>query len=661
MIPSIIFQTQYHKFYPEGYQAKDSIEQDRIDKSNKFYRCNSNYNVMNYLHDHGVDNIPLEQIEELESLNPASNNITQKNYIDYLENRGGSTGLFDRDGDITKEKFKLIQDEMKTTHSTIWTAVLSFTPEYSDKYIRNKKQAFDTISNTIDKFFLDAGFNPQNMGWTCAYHTNTDNRHCHIVFWEKEPLGADKYGNPKWHNFKLDKRAINNYKYTVANYHQAQDYSYFSLRDEARGELKSIFNNTKNIDYIKRLNNDLGHLNSKQYARQNNKTKDILKSALNYFIENDKGREIIDEITGEIKFKPGLKEITKQYFDALENTQLQIISNYAELKIQMPKSASEFASSRIDEYYNRMCNEILKHIFEFRQTEKNLSDKNDFTKNLESALADLNKVTFKTDFKNNEDAYKSICYKGYKHNKFKQELKDKLITRTFNSKEEKEEAYKQAYDEINPADYKSLESERDILNKYGLNFIVTRTNEIPFKTNTQSGVIKGDYNQYTFINNKGDYLTYNLSLNPSIQVRGITSIFHSLGLNDNKIINLCDDLNQNGLLFNLITKSGNYNLDAIGNSVTTNSKIYKNDSNKQIREQANLYESNNHKAERIFGSILAALGGEQNDMFEEMARFEKYWKEKHPTDELLNEKGEPEEIDALILKKKKKKSQMELS
>ena len=145
-------------------------------------------------------------------------------------------------------------------------------------------------------------------------------------------------------------------------------------------------------------------------------------------------------------------------------------------------------------------------------------------------------------------------------------------------------------------------------------------------------------------------------MNPSIQVRGITSIFHSLGLNDNKIINLCDDLNQNGLLFNLITKSGNYNLDAIGNSVTANSKIYKNDSNKQIREQANLYESNNQKAERIFGSLLGSLAGEQNDMLEEMARFEKYWKEKHPKDELLNEKGEPEEIDTLLHKKKKKKS-----
>ena len=664
MLPSIIFQTQYCKYYPKDYIAKNPQEQARIDKSNNFYRCNSQYNICSYLNDHGTDNIPLDEVKKLESIldeNGKLQNI-DKNYINYLENRGGSTGLFDKDGDVSKEKFKEYTEKLKTTHSTIWSGVVSFTPEYSSQYVNNKEQAYKTIKNTIDKFFLEAGFKPENMEWTGVYHTNTDNRHIHLLWWEKEPIKVASDGSKKWHNFKLSKDAINNYKYLIADYHQATDYSYFQLREEARNELKSIFQNTEHIDFIKNLNINLGKLTSKQYARQNNKTKDILQTALRTLIEMDKSHEEINQETGEIIQHKGLREITKEYFDALHNTQSQIINNYTEVNVPMPKSASEFASSRIDEYYNRMCNEILKGIFEYRQNEKNLAAKDEVNESLAERLKYLQSLDLKLDLKSNSEAYKSICFKGYKHNHKQQELKDKLITTKFETKEEREEAFLQAYDIINLKDYPSLEDDRAILNKYGLDFVVNRTNEIPFKSNTQSGIIKGDYNQYTFINKEGYYETYNLNLNPSIQPKGIAQVFKKLGLDDNKIINLCDELNQDGLAFNLITKTGNYNLDAIGNSSIKGIKVYDNKDNpEKIRKQANLFESNNKKAGRIFGDILGALGGEQNDMLEELARFEKYWKEKHSKEELLNEKGEPEEIDSLLNKKKKKKSQMEMA
>ena len=45
-----------------------------------------------------------------------------------------------------------------------------------------------------------------------------------------------------------------------------------------------------------------------------------------------------------------------------------------------------------------------------------------------------------------------------------------------------------------------MEKDRLILNQYGINYIVNNTNEIAFKSDTKSGVIKGNYNQYTFIN-----------------------------------------------------------------------------------------------------------------------------------------------------------------
>lgn len=664
MIPAIVFNLNYQKYYPENYKAKDENEQKRITKSNKFYRCHSDYNIVTYSNDHGVDNIPLDTIEEMESILDDKGNlkIIDKNYIDYMQNRGGSTGLFDKDGSIDKSQFKEYQEKLRTTHSTIWNGILSFTPEYSDIYCRNKKEAYNTIKNTIDNFFLEAGLTPENMEWFSAYHTNTDNRHIHIIFFEKEPLELNSKGQPKWHNYKLPKNVICNYKYKIANYHHAVDYGYFALRDTARMELKTYLNKSENQDYIINLSKDLGLLTSKQYARQTNETKSKLKNALEQLIEMDSSHEETNLETGEVLIKPGLKEITDRYFKSLHKTQLQIINNYNEVNVKMSDNAKKFESNRITEYYNRMCNELLKCIFEFRQTEKNLSDDKNFTKDLESALNDLKGIDLKTDFKTNEEAYKSICYKGYKHNKKKIELKKELILARFESKEEKIKAYNKAYDVINPKEYPSMEKDRLILNQYGINYIVNNTNEIAFKSDTKSGVIKGDYNQYTFINAKGDYETFNLNLNPSIQVKGITSIFHKLGLNDNKIINLCDSLDQNGLLFNLITKTGIYDLDEIGNRAIAGKKIYsKNNNPEAIRKQANIYESNNQKASRLFGSLLTTIAGEQNDMLEELARFEKYWQEKHSKDELLNEKGEPEELDSLLTKKKKKKSLMELS
>ena len=70
--------------------------------------------------------------------------------------------------------------------------VISFEEGYGKRNVYDWIQAKDLLSKTLPAFFRSVGLDPDNMIWYAGLHTNTDNRHIHLSFFEKEPRVYDK-------------------------------------------------------------------------------------------------------------------------------------------------------------------------------------------------------------------------------------------------------------------------------------------------------------------------------------------------------------------------------------------------------------------------------------------------------------------------------------
>lgn len=109
-------------------------------------------------------------------------------YLDYAGDEMKSSGLFNADGAITKAEKKRLREKLRKTESCIWDLVISFATEYGDKNMTNADQAQKLLSKVLPKFFKNAGLHPENIVWYAGLHTNTDNRHVHISFFEDKPM-----------------------------------------------------------------------------------------------------------------------------------------------------------------------------------------------------------------------------------------------------------------------------------------------------------------------------------------------------------------------------------------------------------------------------------------------------------------------------------------
>jgi hypothetical protein len=70
--------------------------------------------------------------------------------------------------------------------------VVSFEEGYGKRNVYDWIQAKDLLSKTLPAFFRSVGLDPDNVVWYAGLHTNTDNRHIHLSFFEKEPRVYDK-------------------------------------------------------------------------------------------------------------------------------------------------------------------------------------------------------------------------------------------------------------------------------------------------------------------------------------------------------------------------------------------------------------------------------------------------------------------------------------
>jgi hypothetical protein len=115
-----------------------------------------------------------------------------RDYMAYAGNPEKSSGVFGKDGLLSPEDKKALRKELRETKSCIWDAVISFKSDYGKKNVVDWKNAHELLKKTLPAFFKSVGLDPDKTTWYAGLHTNTDNRHIHLSFFQEEPSVYDK-------------------------------------------------------------------------------------------------------------------------------------------------------------------------------------------------------------------------------------------------------------------------------------------------------------------------------------------------------------------------------------------------------------------------------------------------------------------------------------
>ena len=186
---NIIVKLQY-------YQTKDHYtDNPEMLTHRNFVSCQDSYSYLNYVHTGASENV-------------------SSDYEQYIANKEKSFGAFNQDGLLNDEQKLDLRHQLQTTQSVIWDMIISFREDFGDKYCRDYDQAYKFLKKELPKFLNKAGLYSDNIVWYAGLHENTENKHIHISFFEKEPLYFDNGGKLKYHSGTISKQLLIDTKFT---------------------------------------------------------------------------------------------------------------------------------------------------------------------------------------------------------------------------------------------------------------------------------------------------------------------------------------------------------------------------------------------------------------------------------------------------------------
>lgn len=142
-----------------------------------------------------------------------------RDYIDYAGNEEKSSGLFWQNGMLSDADKKELRKKLRSTKSCIWDLVVSFEEDYGKRNLKTTDDAMEMLKANLPELFKGMNLDPENVVWAAGMHTNTQHRHCHIFFFEKEPTFYDrKTKGRKYRRGKVPVKAIDGFKMSIEKY-----------------------------------------------------------------------------------------------------------------------------------------------------------------------------------------------------------------------------------------------------------------------------------------------------------------------------------------------------------------------------------------------------------------------------------------------------------
>lgn len=336
--PHVIFRLEYVA------PTTASSSEDQIKRRN-FYTANAEFDALDYFsRKNAAEKHTLETSANVQKIIDRTD-MDSKDIINYASKRPGATGFFDANGDLDKADVSNLRSKLKSTKSTVWSSIISFTQEYGLMNCNNAEKAQKMLSRTVDNFFDSAGLDPKNITWCSAYHMNTDNPHLHLIFFENEPTTLDKRGASKHHSYKLPSSSFDVFKSAIAYEFKENKFEYHSLRDSIRKSVIHDFKKDSSYNEIKLLKETLPS-DVRQFARLENQHKDLIrKFCFKTLNANQETKGVYDT-----------------YIRELNKEQISLVNLHKNSNIEPPANIINFASSRIDDLHSRLFNATLKEV-----------------------------------------------------------------------------------------------------------------------------------------------------------------------------------------------------------------------------------------------------------------------------------------------------------
>ena len=286
-------------------------------------------------------------------------------YMAYAGNEEKSSGVFVKDGLLSEKNKKEIRRMLRETKSVIWDMIISFTEDYGNKHIKSYWDALEVIKKNFPNFFKENGMQDDNIIWFAGLHENTDNKHIHICFFEKEPLRIRQNKNGLfYHVGTMKKVSINDLKVAIEEQMNGNEYAFASYRNELMVQAELALKNHNGYgDRALRLK-------LKELYRRLPKGR-ISYNSLNMVELRPLVREI-ERIL--MERNPYMSEEFKALKKDLEKKDIEIRTICESQKINAERYLKK--DKFIEDFHRRIGNKIIRYAKTFRDDEENTIRKN---------------------------------------------------------------------------------------------------------------------------------------------------------------------------------------------------------------------------------------------------------------------------------------------
>lgn len=278
-------------------------------------------------------------------------------FVAYSGNNEKSHGIFNQNGHMNEQDIKELRANLRNTKSTIWHGVISFTEFFGNMNCDTYEKAYEMMKTQLPKFFIDAKLAPDNIVWFAGLHENTDNKHIHFSFFEKEPIRYRQSSRLKQFSLGfIRKEAINNFKIEIEKHFLNRRFDIVAHRQE-------IVKKTEN------------YINFGAYMNKINKLIFILpeKGRISYDSENmAQHRQIVDSIVHTIiNSNKELKDKTDKFLTILSRRDNELLKAYSKIKVDC--SDRLLCDKCVKDLYRRLGNVVIRAAIDIRSKQNKLN------------------------------------------------------------------------------------------------------------------------------------------------------------------------------------------------------------------------------------------------------------------------------------------------
>ena len=116
--------------------AKSPALAEKYGSKRKFYSSNQTQDYLTYVNTGSKEKI---------------------DYVAYSGNDEKSCGVFGKNGLLTMNEKKKLRQQLRETKSVIWDCLLTFQPEFGQRYCNDFEQAHEMLKREMPRFLKDAG------------------------------------------------------------------------------------------------------------------------------------------------------------------------------------------------------------------------------------------------------------------------------------------------------------------------------------------------------------------------------------------------------------------------------------------------------------------------------------------------------------------------